>query len=64
MRTACLIAVLCGVLGLVGAALVDRWEVWPDADWQPGPAQEQRESWLRGQPPPQPATPSCSFSVE
>ena len=64
MRTACLVAMLCGVLGLVGAALVDRWEVWPEADWQPGPAQELPDMWLQGNLPPQPATPACARSVE
>lgn len=51
-------------LGITGAALLNRWDVWPESDWQPGPPREDDRGWLRGQPPPQPITPEYTLSVE
>ena len=45
MRVAMFVVVVAGLLGIVGAALVDRWEVWPDADWTPPPTQEAQTEW-------------------
>ena len=64
MRRFVLVVAILYALGITGAALLNRWEVWPEANWQPSPLMEDSRQWLRGESPPQPATPECSLSME
>lgn len=45
MRVAWFLLVVLGLGGVVGAALVDRWNVWPDPDWSPPSSGDQPPGW-------------------